>query len=123
MRIMTFSNDGKGGTQFGHQMVDFQSGLSGFVVSSQMMSAARPCKRYFFTELPPGFASTKDFSSRSQLCVLLSGEVELSSSTGDTERLSAGGVMLLDDTDYENPSREIRVLGDEAAHILVVQTE
>lgn len=123
MRITTFSNDGKGGTKFGHEAINLNVGLSDFLATSPMMSSAQPCKRYFFTELPPGYSSSKDFSSRRQLCVLLSGEVELRSSAGDVEQLSAGAVLRLDDTDYENPSREIRVIGDQAARILAVQID
>jgi len=123
MRIATFSNDGKGGTVFGEEAVDLHTGLSDFLATSPMMSSAQPCKRYFFTELAPGFTSSKDFSSRRQLCVLLSGDVELISSAGDVERLSAGAVIRLDDTDYENPGRAIRVVGDQAARILSVQID
>lgn len=123
MRITTFSNDGQGGTQFGHDTVDLHAGLSDFLATSPMMSSAQPCKRYFFTELPAGFASSKDFSSRRQLCVLLSGELELISSAGDAERFNVGAVIRLDDTDYDNPGRAIRVTDDQAALILSVQIE
>jgi len=123
MRIATFSNDGKGGTRFGHDTVELNAGLSDFLATSPMMSSAQPCKRYFFTQLPSGFSSSKDFSARRQICVLLSGEVELTSSAGEVERFNAGAVIRLDDTDYENPGRSIRVIGDQAAHILSLQVE
>jgi len=123
MRIATFSNDGEGGTKLGHETVELRAGLSDFLATSPMMSSAEPCKRYFYTELPSGYASSKDFSSRRQLCVLLSGEVELTSSAGHVERFNAGAVIRLEDTDYENPGRAIRVIGDQAARILSVQVE
>ncbi|EDM72299.1 hypothetical protein RAZWK3B_08616 [Roseobacter sp. AzwK-3b] len=123
MRIATFSNDGEGGTKLGHETVELRAGLSDFLATSPMMSSAEPCKRYFYTELPSGYVSSKDFSSRRQLCVLLSGEVELTSSAGHVERFNAGAVIRLEDTDYENPGRAIRVIGDQAARILSVQVE
>lgn len=122
MQIVTFSNDGKGGTKFGHEKVDLHTGLN-TLATAPMMSPAQSCKRYFFMELPLGHASIRDFSCRSQICVLLSGELELMSSTGDVERFEAGAVMRLDDTDYENPGRAIRVIGDQPARILTVQLE
>lgn len=122
MQIATFSNDDKGGTVFGQVKLDLQKGLN-TQATAAMMSSAQSCKRYFFMELPPGYASNKDFSCRSQLCVLLSGEVELTSSAGEVQRFDIGAVIRLDDTDYENPGRAIRVVGDQAARILSVQIE
>ncbi|WP_297771260.1 hypothetical protein [uncultured Roseovarius sp.] len=123
MRITTFSNDGKGGTRFGHETLDLHAGLSDFLANSPMMSSAQTCKRYFFTELPAGYSSSKDFSSRRQLCVLLSGELELISSAGDVETFAVGDVIRLDDTDYETPGRAIRVTGENPARILAVQID
>ena len=123
MRITTFSNDGKGGTKFGHETVELHAGLSDFLTNSPMMSTAQTCKRYFFTELPPGYSSSNDFSSRRQLCVLLSGDLQLISTSGDVESFATGDVILLDDTDYETPGRKIRVTGEQAARILSVQID
>lgn len=123
MRITTFSNDGKGGTKFGHEAVDLNVGLSDFLATSPMMSSAQSCKRYFFTELPPGYSSRKDFSSRRQLCVLLSGEIELTSTTGDVQHFVAGDVILLEDVDYELPGRMMRITSEHAARVLAVQID
>src|SRR6056297_3026557 len=123
MRITTFSNDGKGGTEFGHEAINLNVGLSDFLATSPMMSSAQPCKRYFFSEIPPGYSSSKDFSSRRQLCVLLSGEIELTSSTGDVQNFVAGNVILLEDVDYERPGRTIRITSEYAARVLAIQLD
>ena len=83
MRIATFSNDGQGGTKLGEEKVELRGSYNDVLGASLKLSGSRPCKRYFFSELPPGFSSSNDFSSRRQLCVLLSGEIELKSSSGD----------------------------------------
>lgn len=123
MEIVTIVNDGKGGTEFGREAVTLQLGLSDFLATSPLMSASHPCKRYFFSELPVGYHSSKDFSSRRQISVMLSGEVEVMSSTGQTERFVAGDVLRLEDTDYTNPGRSIRVVGEAPARFMSVQTE
>lgn len=123
MEIVTFKNDGKGGTLFDRDDVKLQLGVSDFLANSPLMSSAQPCKRYFFSELPAGYYSSKDFSSRRQLCVLLSGELELMSSGGQTERFVAGDVLRLEDTDYQTPGRTIRVVSDTPARFLSVQLE
>jgi len=123
MEIVTFQNASAGGTVFGRETVTLQPGISDFLATSPLMSAAHPCKRYFFSELPPGYHSSKDFSSRRQLCVLLSGEIEVMSTEGQTERFEAGDVLRLDDTDFQTPGRTVRVTGDGPARILSVQIE
>jgi len=123
MQITTIINDGKGGTTFGKDEIRLQLGMSEFLSNSPLMSPAQPCKRYFFSELPAGYYSSKDFSSRRQLCVLLSGEVEIMSSGGQTERFGAGDVLRLEDTDYQSPGRTIHVVSAQVARILSVQLE
>lgn len=123
MDIVTFSNDGKGGTEFGREKVELQLGLSDFLATSPLMSASHACKRYFFSELPVGYSSSKDFSSRRQISVMLSGEVEVMSSAGQAERFVAGDVLRLDDTDYDTPGRAIRVVGEAPARFMSVQIE
>jgi len=123
MRITTFSNDGQGGTVFGDERVELRKSYNDILGAAIMMSGSRPCKRYFFSELPPGFSSAKDFSSRRQLSILLSGEIELTSSTGDVRQFVAGDVILLEDTDYELPGRAIRITGEHPARVLSVQID
>ena len=123
MRITTFSNDGQGGTHFGDERVELRGSYNDFLEAALMMSGSRLCKRYFFSELPPGFSSSKDSSSRRQLCVLLSGEIELTSSTGDVRQFVAGDVILLEDIDYEPPGRAIFIKGEHPARVLSVQID
>ena len=123
MEIVTFQNDNAGGTVFGRETVTLQPGLSDFLATSPLMSAAQPCKRYFFSELAAGYYSRKDFSSRRQICVLLSGELEVTSTEGQTERFVAGDVLRLDDTDFQTPGRTVRVTGECPARILSVQID
>jgi len=123
MRITTFSNDGQGGTVFGDEKMELRKSYNDILGAAIMMSGSRPCKRYFFSELPPGFSSNKDFSSRRQLSILLSGEIELTSSTGDVRQFVAGDVILLEDTDYELPGRAIRITGEHPARVLSVQID
>lgn len=123
MRIATLSNDGKGGTQFGEENVEFHEGQSEDVSTALKRSASQPCKRYFFSELPPGFSSINGFSSRRQICVLLYGELELTSSVGEVKTFAAGDTIRLEDTDYETPGRVLRVKGDHPAQVLAVQLD
>ena len=123
MRITTFSNDGQGGTVFGDEKMELRKSYNDILGAAIMMSGSRPCKRYFFSELPPGFSSNKDFSSRRQLSILLSGEIELTSSAGDVRQFVAGDVILLEDTDYELPGRAIRITGEHPARVLSVQID
>ncbi|MFO7759729.1 MAG: hypothetical protein R6V26_14865 [Roseovarius sp.] len=123
MRITTFLNDGQGGTHFGEEKVELRGSCNDLLGAALMMSGSRPCKRYFFSELPPGFSSSKDFSSRRQLCALLSGEIELTSSTGDVRHFVAGDVILLEDIDYEPPGRAMRITGQHPARVLSVQID
>lgn len=123
MRITTFSNDGEGGTTFGNEKVELRGSYNDVLGEYLMLSGSRSCKRYFFSELPPGFSSSKDFSSRRQLCVLLSGEIELTSSSGDVRHFVAGDVILLEDIDYEPPGRTIRITGEHPARVLSVQID
>jgi len=123
MRIVTFFNDGNGGTQFGSKPVELHGPENDIEGTSLTMSGSRPCKRYFFSEIPPGFSSSTDFSSRSQLCVLLSGEIELTSSSGDVKHFVAGDVILLEDVDYDPPGRMMRITSEHAARVLAVQID
>ena len=123
MRIATFLNDGQGGTKLGEEKVELRGSYNDVLGASLMLSGSRPCKRYFFSELPPGFSSSNDFSSRRQLCVLLSGEIELKSSTGDVRHFVAGDVILLEDIDYEPPGRAIFIKGEHPARVLSVQID
>ncbi|NHQ75789.1 hypothetical protein HAT86_15155 [Roseovarius gahaiensis] len=123
MRIVTFLNDGNGGTKLGYKPVELHGPENFLSGTSLMMSDSYPCKRYFFSEIPPGYSSSKDFSSRRQLCVLLSGEIELTSSTGDVQNFVAGNVILLEDVDYERPGRTIRITSEYAARVLAIQLD
>jgi len=123
MEIVTFQNDSAGGTVFGRETVTLQPGISDFLSTSPLMSAAQPCKRYFFSELAAGYYSRKDFSSRRQICVLLSGEIELTSSSGDVKHFVAGDVILLEDVEYEPPGRAMRITSEHAARVLAVQID
>ncbi|HKK31710.1 MAG TPA: hypothetical protein VKA18_15100 [Alphaproteobacteria bacterium] len=123
MEIVTFKNDSEGGTVFDRETVTFQLGMSDFLAASPLISAAQSCKRYFFSELPQGYYSSKDFSSRRQICVLLSGELEVMSTGGQTERFVAGDVLRLEDTNFQIPGRTVRVTSECPARILNVQIE
>jgi len=123
MEIVTFINDSEGGTLFGHETVTLHLGNSDFLSASPLMSDANPCKRYFFTELPSGFYSSKDFSSRRQICVLLSGELEIMATDGHKECFVAGDVLRLEDTNFQTPGRTARVTSECPARILNVQIE
>jgi|GEM_PF-2218317 len=123
MRIVTFFNDGNGGTQFGYKPVELHGPEKDLNGTALTMSDSHPCKRYFFSEIPPGFSSSRDFSSRSQLCVLLSGEIALTSSSGDVKNFVAGDVILLEDVDYEPPGRMMRITSEHAARVLAVQID
>lgn len=123
MWITTFLNDSKGGTTFGSEPVEFHAGEADFLTATVLMSSAKPCKRYFFSELPPGYTSKGDFSSRRQLCVLLSGQLVVVSSSGDVQQFEAGDVIRLEDTEYETPARSVRVTSSCAARVLSVQID
>lgn len=123
MDILKVSNSEQGGTQIGRETVDLKSGSNDFLRNSLSISTSSNCSRYFFSELPVGYSSERDFAAKKQLCVLLSGRVEIGTSDRDATEVEVGDVILLADTDYRSPSRSIRVIGNRPARILTVQLE
>ncbi len=123
MKILTVFNDTKGATRFGEDKIEFQAGNIGVMPGLARNSSTETCKRFYWTEMNPGFSSGKDFAARRQVCVLLSGQIEIQTVDGEVRALAPGDVVRLEDTAYEAPGRSMRVLGDVAARVLVVQLE
>ena len=123
MEIVTFKNDNEGGTFFSGETITLQFGVNNFLTASPLLSTAHTCQRYFFSELPPGYQSGGDFSSRRQICVLLSGELEVMSTGGETKYFVAGDVLRLEDTNFQILGRTLRVTSKDPARILNVQIE
>src|SRR6056297_970781 len=120
MKMMTVFNDPEGETRFGEETVELRAGPMNVEARH---SAPEACKRFYFSELSPGYKSSKDFAGRRQVSVLISGELEVRASNEETMIVKPGDIVRLEDTAYETPSRSMRVIGDEPARILVVQLE
>lgn len=123
MKCLTVYNDAKGQTRFGEMEVELRAGIDDNVSGTSRISPSETCKRYYFHELRPGYASSNDFASRRQICVVLSGRIELRLNDGETRMIGPGDLVRLDDTAYEGPGRSMRVIGDEPARVLVLQLE
>lgn len=123
MKILTVVNDTNGKTRFGEETVEFRVGNIGQLPGTARNSPTETCKRFYLTEMDPGYSSTKDFSARRQVCVVLSGHLEVRSAEGDVRVLVPGDVVRLEDTAFEAPGRSMCVQGDAPARVLVLQLE
>lgn len=123
MKLLTVYNDPKGQTRFGEEEVELRAGISAQVSGTSRMSSAESCKRFYVTEMAPGYASRNDFASRRQICVLLSGRLEVRLNDGEARAVEPGDLVRLEDTAYDNPARSMLVVGDEPARVLVLQLE
>lgn len=120
--VKVFSTE-DGVSRFASETVRLKSGAGQFQEDSTMMSPAESCKRYFFVKLPAGFSDEQAFAGRRQLCVLLSGRVEIGTPDGEAIGFGAGETVMLEDTEATAPGRSVKVVGDEPALILTVQLD
>lgn len=120
MKMLKVFNDAEGETRFGQETIELRAGP--LHVSSRN-SAPEACKRFYFSELSPGYQSTNDFAGRRQVCVLISGQLELRTTNDEAIVFEPGAIVRLEDTAYESPGRSMRVIGNEPARILFVQLE
>ena len=120
MKMMTVFNDPEGETRFGEETVDLRAGP---MHVEARHSAPEACKRFYFSELSPGYTSSDDFAGRRQVCVLISGQLEVRTTNDEASVIEPGAVVRLEDTGYEMPGRSMRVIGNEPVRVLVVQLE
>lgn len=123
MKILTVYNTSNGEVRFGEEELELRAGINDQVVGMSRMSSSETCKRYYVTELGPGYSSNNDFATRSQICVVLSGRIEVSLNTGEVRELGPGDLVRLEDTAYDAPGRSMRVIGDVPAQVLVLQLQ
>lgn len=123
MKFLKVYNTSNGQTRFGEVEVELRAGIDDKVSGTSRISPSETCKRFYFHELRPGYASGNDFASRRQVCVLLSGRLELRLIDGEKRMVGPGDLVRLHDTAYECPGRSMRVIGDEPARLLVLQLE
>lgn len=120
--LKVFSGE-DGASKFGTETVTLQSGAEHFQKNIVFFSPVESCKRFFFAQLPVGFSDNQAFAGRRQLCVVLSGRVEIGTPDGEFIGLGVGETVLLEDTAIATQLRSVQVVGDEPALILVVQLE
>jgi len=123
MKILTVYNAPNGEVRFGEKELELRAGINDEAAGLSRMSSSETCKRYYVTELGPGYASKNDFATRAQTCVLLSGRLEISLDTGEVREVETGDLVRLEDTAYDAPGRSMRVIGDVPVQVLVLQLE
>ncbi len=123
LEILKVCSAEDGGSKFAFETIPLQSGSEQFQKETVLMSPTEICKRYFFVRLPVGFSDEQAFAARRQLCVLLSGRVEIGTPDGEVIGFGVGETVILEDTVHTVPGRCVKVVGDEPALILTVQLE
>lgn len=123
MKFLKVYNDPEGRTRFGEGELELREGINDQGSGISRMSSSEACRRFYVTEMGPGYASSNDFASRRQICVLLSGQMEIHLSDGEKRAVEPGDLVRLEDTAYEVPGRSMHVVGNAPARVLVIQLE
>lgn len=85
------------------------------------LSSFNDAKRYAFLGFPEGWEGNWHPSPKKQMVIMISGEVEIKASDGETHRFPAGYAVLLEDT--QGKGHVTRVIGNWEVLAAVIQLE
>ena len=85
------------------------------------ISPAIEAARYVFVQFPPKWTSPFHPAPRRQLCVMLSGEFEGETSDGSKAVLSAGDMVLMEDT--SGKGHMAKTLGESEVQMVMIHLE
>lgn len=121
MQILTTQLTEDGLTVFEEQIIEMQPASFSSGDLATMMGDTEACKRFFFAELPPDTRTGFAPFARRQICVCLSGQLELILPDESSTVLVAGSVWRTENLSGEGHS--YAVTGDAPARVLVVQLD
>ncbi len=119
MRYVRIYADGAGDSHFGDVEVSFTENDFAPPAPPLGLSALMPAEQTGFVHMPVAWAGDWHTTPRRQFTYLLSGQLEMRVSDGETRRFAPGDVTLLEDT--TGTGHWTTVPGDEPAVVAVVQ--
>lgn len=120
MQIYTLREDENGGAVFGQSKKTLRGNGNMMSDVSTLVSDAESCERYFFAELPPGTSTGFAPATRMQLCICLSGQLEVEASGDAKLVLGPGDVLWLDNTSGSGHAYSVK--SEDPVKLLIVQT-
>ena len=99
MNVVKISHDGAGGSRSSDVAVDFEARPFAAGVPPLLVSQATSCHAVSFVEFPPEVRDTEPHPTpRRQFGAVLSGVAETETTDGEVRRLTAGSIVLVEDT-------------------------
>ena len=121
MKYLHLTEDEHGVSIFSDVEIDFDTSDFAPPAPPMGMSLSEDCERFLFLTLPAGWSGDKHPSPRRQVAFCLSGRMRVTAGNGEVREIGPGGIWRMEDTTGSGHHSE--VLGEESAHLAVVQLE
>jgi len=123
LKMTVVENTDEDATTLSIEEIHFRTSSAAMAQAPIGLSEHTACKRYFFVEFPKGYCDERGFATRTSVCAILSGRLEIKTSDNEVCILTAGDTLALRDIAFEAPTRVITVLSDEPVRALIIQLE